>query len=726
MFWQKFRKETIVFIATILIVGLYFGKLFYPVPSLYLNPEYGRSDVSHFNIPVRYIYSEALQRNELPFWSKDIGTGFPILAESQMGAFYIPNLILYKSFPFWFAFNMSYALAFVIGILGMYFFIRLQTKYDFISLAVGIMFMFSGYIIPHTNHLNMIQTASLIPWMFYVFEKAVRSRKLVYYPILVLLISQHVLIGHLQTSFIAGIMLLAYATLNVVDKEKWIDMLKQYAYISSAFALGLFLSLVQIIPSFELHSLSVRSEGFSLNEALFYSFGPKALLTFINPYLLGKLQDGSYIYLTQLRDTGNIFWESNAYLGLVALFGLVLSIKFIKSKKIWSLWIVIGSSILMMLAKHSPLYFVYSIPPFNIFTTPARFVLVAQFFILLLSALVFKRLNLSKHVLIGLVVFVILDAFVAWYGYGLTIPYSEYVKKPEIANRILQDDLPDSEKRVMNFDSGSWLEDFTENGWDSEKGYTTYFNELNPNMNVLWAIPHHRAYVGRIWTRRQTLYDQPLAGLFHPDKDSLDNKVAVRLLSKSSTDYIVTTHALEEVDTLDKMYSSKVTSLHGDAYNIYSVTEAQPRFFMTDNVAQISSLRDFTSAMIASDEAYLADQALVEELSWTDPEPGKSLDYSVEVINDENLVLDLRVNTNKDALLTVADLYYPGWQAFVNESEVTLYATNLIQRGIVVPKGDHTIRLAYKPSNFNTGLWVTIGGYTIALLAVAVLGYRGR
>ena len=82
----------------LIIISVFFFQLFYPKPSIFVTPEWGSNDILNFNLPVKYFLSSALKNAEFPLWSANIGTGFPILAESQMGAFYLPNLILFSLF----------------------------------------------------------------------------------------------------------------------------------------------------------------------------------------------------------------------------------------------------------------------------------------------------------------------------------------------------------------------------------------------------------------------------------------------------------------------------------------------------------------------------------------------------------------------------------------------------------------------------------------------------
>ena len=77
----------------------------YPNLSLFVTPEVGVSDLWQFNVPVKLLMSQAIDGGFIPWWTSAIGTGFPILAESQMGFFNGFSLLLYSLFPHLVAFN---------------------------------------------------------------------------------------------------------------------------------------------------------------------------------------------------------------------------------------------------------------------------------------------------------------------------------------------------------------------------------------------------------------------------------------------------------------------------------------------------------------------------------------------------------------------------------------------------------------------------------------------
>lgn len=52
------------------------------------------------------------------------------------------------------------------------------------------------------------------------------------------------------------------------------------------------------------------------------------------------------------------------------------------------------------------------------------------------------------------------------------------------------------------------------------------------------------------------------------------------------------------------------------------------------------------------------------------------------------------------AFVVLSDQYYPGWHAYVDGEKVPIYKVNGVLRGVVVPRGKHTIEFRYEPLLF--------------------------
>ena len=94
--------------CVILVICLYFGRLFWPPPRVFYTVERAGGDMWNFNYPVKSLLSQALKEGRIPLWTNQLSTGAPILAESQMGGLFIPNLVLFGMLPMWLGWNLCY------------------------------------------------------------------------------------------------------------------------------------------------------------------------------------------------------------------------------------------------------------------------------------------------------------------------------------------------------------------------------------------------------------------------------------------------------------------------------------------------------------------------------------------------------------------------------------------------------------------------------------------
>ncbi len=72
-------------------------------------------DVYSYYLPQKVVYAEHLRHAELPLWNDRAGHGYPIVGESQTGAFYPPNAILYSLLGVNAAYNANHVLHYLLA-----------------------------------------------------------------------------------------------------------------------------------------------------------------------------------------------------------------------------------------------------------------------------------------------------------------------------------------------------------------------------------------------------------------------------------------------------------------------------------------------------------------------------------------------------------------------------------------------------------------------------------
>jgi hypothetical protein len=81
--------------------------------------------------------------------------------------------------------------------------------------------------------------------------------------------------------------------------------------------------------------------------------------------------------------------------------------------------------------------------------------------------------------------------------------------------------------------------------------------------------------------------------------------------------------------------------------------------------------------------------------------------------------LYLHTKTNRDGLLVLSEVYYPGWEARLDGVTVPIHRADYMLRGIALPAGEHSLEMVYSPKSFWLGL--AVSGVTLAVVTGALI-----
>lgn len=92
-----------------------------------------------------------------------------------------------------------------------------------------------------------------------------------------------------------------------------------------------------------------------------------------------------------------------------------------------------------------------------------------------------------------------------------------------------------------------------------------------------------------------------------------------------------------------------------------------------------------------------------------------------DVTDHKNESLKIEATASGNNLLFLSEVYYPvGWKATIDGKETEIIKTNFAFRGIIVPKGKHTIEMTFTSKGFETGKTISMIANLIAVLALGV------
>jgi len=212
-------------------------------------------------------------------------------------------------------------------------------------------------------------------------------------------------------------------------------------------------------------------------------------------------------------------------------------------------------------------------------------------------------------------------------------------------------------------------------------------------------------------------------GGYHPAKLKLyeeflaktENLSSINVLRMLNVGYIVSPAplghpALELVKTGTlQLASGPVT-----AY-VYCLQQTAPRAWFASRVIAVNN-NDELFARILDDEAP-AGVAYVDDSLWRGastfaPATVTSLDAKAES-------MVVKVAAPGEAFLVVSELYYPlRWKVKIDGRSAAMIKVNGLLRGVVVPSGSREVRFYYDRSGFETGRWISLGAFVVAVLMV--------
>jgi hypothetical protein len=169
----------------------------------------------------------------------------------------------------------------------------------------------------------------------------------------------------------------------------------------------------------------------------------------------------------------------------------------------------------------------------------------------------------------------------------------------------------------------------------------------------------------------------------------------------------------------------RLEELHGGPNRILRNRGAMPRARLVHQVVERPiGDKDGVEALLRDPQFDPSTTAVVEgvvpELEAQAP-PGEEVRFVVD--SPSRIVVS--VDAPSAGLLVLADSYYPGWRAWLDDSEVSVLATNLTSRGVHVPAGRHRVTFEYRPVSVRLGIVLSLVAL-IVTITLLVIGRAGR
>ena len=314
------------------------------------------------NIPARVFQKESGFALTNPY----ILSGAPFLADINLAGFYPGNIL------FWFFENPFRALTIAIII---HFFVAFTGMYALTkNILSAIVFTFSGALVTYTNNLPMLQVASLLPWVFWAWNKNLI--------LFVFFASLQIFAGYAQFMYYTWLLLVFWSIWFLRQRRirLWRRPKNMWPRLVAVSAVAIITS-IQVVPFLQVARESTRA-SFGYEYAVFDSLNPLATVRLFIPWSVGILNQGTAWVMG-----GSVY----GYVGVLPIiFAAVAS----RRKPIVRFFLVIAvASFFLALGKYNPLYpvLIKIIPGLGSFRSPQHFLLLWTFAISILAGFGVER-----------------------------------------------------------------------------------------------------------------------------------------------------------------------------------------------------------------------------------------------------------------------------------------------------------------------------------------------
>jgi hypothetical protein len=239
-------------------------------------------------------FADHVRSGEMPFWTPYIFSGFPFLADPQVGAWYPPNwpFFLIGVTPRGIQFELL--LHALLACLGAFLFVQRYVSNRAAAMVGALAYGLSGFFAEHSSHVGMFCTAAGLPWLLLCFDRAIESAPLWNTIVAGLVGGTMILAGHFQVALYSFAALGLFAIAKLIERPKSAG--RVLSILAGTAAISILLSMIQTLPGLELAAHSIRS-GANYATSHERVLQPSALLSFFWPNATGifsGITDASY------------------------------------------------------------------------------------------------------------------------------------------------------------------------------------------------------------------------------------------------------------------------------------------------------------------------------------------------------------------------------------------------------------------------------------------------
>jgi len=644
-------------------------------------------DIHHQYVFYREFFTQSLSHGIFPWWNPYMFSGEPFIANPVVNIWYPPTWI-FSVLPLPAAYGWHLYLHVAWAMIGMYVLSRQvlgnnsqltisNHVYNAGAWISGAVFGLSGFFMARTyaGHADVIAAASWIPWVVWSFYRLGYATGLAYkksFALAAILLSLQLFAGY-QTMAMMSVIVVGIVIAAVCIEQK---RLQPVFSALAAGATGILLAAIQVLPVQEFFRMSIRTYGFPYVWHAYGSLEWRSFWQLLNPFIFGNV--------TTYAGPPPNFIEHSMFVGVVGLIlaGTGVFSLFRSGKRqlqtvgigficvtVLGFWISLGPNAGVDLQ-----YYLWKwIPMYKYLRIPPRHLILAVFGLSVLSGFgaaylirILGRIRVVSFILAGLVA-----GEMVMFGRGFIelkpVPAARHDKE-FIA--LLQADT-EPYRILQNY--GAWLPQRDAMDFDGGLSYGVY-SATGYDPSILRPYFEYVAHIAGESGEQAVLSHDIQVPYLTPD--------AAAGIDRLNIKYIQVPVAYDPFAG-DIRYR-KIMESKASEYRLYENTGALPRFFLGSACG------------------------------------------TVHVVSYSPNRIDLSVTNSCATTLESSEVWYPGWEAYIDGKKTSINKTENVFRTLIVSPGNHTVIYRYNPKIFVIGAGISIGTTLVMLCFVCCAPLSGR
>lgn len=730
-------------------------------------------DFPYVYYPGKNLMAVSLAKGIFPMWNPFAFSGTPFFADPQIGILYPLNYIMK-----FFVSNDSLSPLVVQNIIVVHFliasvicfYLAKEFKLNRIaSFVFAMIFTYSSFMIIHMIHMNLIESLIWMPLALFLILRFNNTGKYFYIILAGLAMTVSILGGYPQTFFFNFIFIGCFVLYLCYKNYKGKTISNIYKLIGSYIVIVIIAAGISYVQLASTSEFSDNSERQSIS----YDFGkqgsvhPLDIFTLFTPKIFGTFNwndgSGDMQYWSVAKGGGHqegawMFTISTLYLSLLVLFILIPAIRYYWNNKDalngalnFPVMFFLIFGIAALLFSFGGNFFVHKlffniVPFFNKFRNPGHVTFLFTFCFGIIAAFGVDRLTsdtkaffkyFDKKYLAYCGGFVLLFLLCAYTGFFTS--FFPLAKNPEIGSWITK------QVNIFLVFSILYIGSF----------FLFASNKININtfvvllMLVLAIDLYTFGFDQNNGTQSpESLYSKNAAQLsqFRPSSPNDQFRVNMReggnMVFQRQQGLIDGIQLIEGVNvlTLDRKIPPSKSDTNNkqslDLLNVkYKISVAGNRMGLIENAGYMPRAKMFYDYKVISDKDAIINYMKTPEFDYNktvviEKDPGINIQQADSTTKNNVTVTEyglnnikMNVETDRNGILLLSEIYYPAWKAFIDGKETEIIRADYSLRAISIPQSARTVEFVYDSNTFNNGKTISLSIFIASILGLCVFGF---